>query len=267
MSELLSGPNPTGRSSASLETGPGAVATPAAALTAEPPILRARGLVKRYRMGRRLLEVLRGVDLVVPRGAFLALRGASGAGKSTLLHLLGGLDVPDAGEIWFQGQNLAALPETALTRLRNRHIGFVFQAYHLLPELDALENVCLPARIARLDAATAVRRGRELLARVGLADRMEHKPTELSGGEQQRVAIARALINEPDLILADEPTGNLDSHTGEEILRLLMEIRRERQVTLVMATHDHRVAAHAPMIVDLVDGQIHKPGAMPSAPA
>jgi len=222
------------------------------------PILRAQGVVKRYRMGLRMLEVLRGVDLTVARGAFLALRGASGAGKSTLLHLLGGLDVPDAGEIWFQGQNLACLPETTLSRLRNRHIGFVFQAYHLLPELDALENVCLPARIARLDPAVAARRGRELLARVGLADRMEHKPTELSGGEQQRVAIARALINEPDLVLADEPTGNLDSQTGEEILRLLLEIRSERQVTLIMATHDHRVAAHAPEVVELVDGQIRR---------
>lgn len=263
MSECSCGPNSLGPTFSAPETGPVAGRPDAAASCPDPPILRARGLVKRYRMGHRLLEVLRGVDLSVPRGAFLALRGASGAGKSTLLHLLGGLDVPDAGEIWFQGRNLAALPEAELTRLRNRHIGFVFQAYHLLPELDALENVCLPARIARLEAAAAVRRGRELLARVGLADRMEHRPAELSGGEQQRVAIARALINEPDLVLADEPTGNLDSRTGEEILRLLMEIRRERQVTLILATHDHRVAAHAPMIVDLVDGRIQSNGPVP----
>ncbi|NGO39653.1 ABC transporter ATP-binding protein [Limisphaera ngatamarikiensis] len=239
--------------------GPGASSEPA-----RPPILEARRLVKRYRMGRRSLEVLRGVNLVIREGAFLAIRGASGAGKSTLLHLLGGLDVPDEGEILFQGRPLAGLSETALSRFRNRHVGFVFQAYHLLPELDALENVCLPARMARMDPREAERRGRELLARVGLGARMEHKPAELSGGEQQRVAIARALINEPALVLADEPTGNLDSQTGEEILRLLLEIRAERGLTLVMATHDDRVAAHAPAVVELVDGVIR--GQVPVQP-
>jgi ABC-type lipoprotein export system ATPase subunit len=207
-------------------------------------------------MGKRMLEVLRGVTLDVARGDFLALRGASGAGKSTLLHLLGGLDTPNSGEIWFNGENLARLPETGLTRLRNRKIGFVFQAYHLLPELDALENVCLPARIGRTTAADAETRGRELLARVGLKDRVEHKPYELSGGEQQRVAIARALINQPELILADEPTGNLDSHTGEGIIELLTSLRAERNATLIIATHDMDVAARAPKIVELVDGQI-----------
>jgi len=216
--------------------------------------LSARALTKSYPMGRRTLEVLRGVSLDVTRGEFLALRGASGAGKSTLLHLLGGLDTPNTGEIWFNGENLAHLPEAAQTRLRNRHIGFIFQAYHLLPELDALENVCLPARIARVDAAQAESRGRELLQRVGLAERVEHKPYELSGGEQQRVAIARALINEPELILADEPTGNLDSHTGDEIIELLLSLRAERQATLIIATHDAHVAARAPKVVGLVDG-------------
>ena len=235
---------------------PAASASPLAGQPAPSPILEARGLVKRYRVGKRSLEVLRGVDLTVPRGAFLAVRGASGAGKSTLLHLLGGLDVPDEGEIRFEGRPLSGLAESVLSRFRNRHVGFVFQAYHLLPELDALENVCLPARMARTDPAVAIRRARELLDRVGLAERMEHKPSELSGGEQQRVAIARALINEPDLVLADEPTGNLDSHTGEEILQLLLEIRAERGVTLIMATHDDRVAAHAPVVVELADGRI-----------
>lgn len=229
---------------------------PAGTGSVETPLLHARGVVKRYRLGPQTLEVLRGVDLVVPRGAFVALRGASGAGKSTLLHLLGGLDTPDEGEIWFQGRNLAGLSQAELSRIRNRHIGFVFQAYHLLPELDALENVCLPARIARTDPNEAVQRGRELLQRVGLGNRMAHKPAELSGGEQQRVAIARALINQPDLVLADEPTGNLDSATGEEILQLLLQIRAEHQVTLLMATHDDRVAAHALQIVDLADGRI-----------
>ncbi len=225
-------------------------------------LLEARGLCKTYVLGKRTLEVLHGVDLTVARGDFLALRGASGAGKSTLLHLLGGLDAPNAGQIHFAGQNLAALSAGQLSDLRNAKVGFVFQAYHLLPELDALENVCLPARMARLPAAEAERRGSQLLGRVGLAQRLEHKPYELSGGEQQRVAIARALINEPDLILADEPTGNLDSHTGEEIIELLCALRAERQATLIIATHDARVAARAPRIVELVDGRIRANGVM-----
>ena len=220
------------------------------------PLVIARGLGRTYRMGKRNLEVLRGVDLSVARGEFVALRGASGAGKSTLLHLLGGLDKPDTGEIFFAGKNLATLPAAKLAELRNRKVGFVFQAYHLLPELSALENVCLPARIARVSAAATAERGRELLARVGLGDRMDHRPYELSGGEQQRVAIARALINAPELILADEPTGNLDSHTGGEIIDLLCALRDERQTTLVIATHDMKVAERAPKVVQLVDGQI-----------
>jgi ABC-type lipoprotein export system ATPase subunit len=220
------------------------------------PLLSARAVTKSYTLGKRSLEVLRGVSLEVLRGDFLALRGASGAGKSTLLHLLGGLDVPNTGEIWFAGADLARLPELAQTRLRNRKIGFVFQAYHLLPELDALENVCLPARMARIPAAAAEKRGRELLARVGLGERLDHKPYELSGGEQQRVAIARALINEPELILADEPTGNLDSHTGGEIIDLLVSLRAEKNTTLIIATHDASVAARAPQVIELVDGQI-----------
>jgi ABC-type lipoprotein export system ATPase subunit len=196
------------------------------------------------------------VDLDVARGEFLALRGASGAGKSTLLHLIGGLDSPNAGEIRFDGQNLAAFSESQLTHFRNRRVGFVFQSYHLLPELTALENVCLPARVARISAATAEKRGRELLSRVGLQERTDHKPFELSGGEQQRVAIARALINEPELLLADEPTGNLDSRTGGEIIELLKSLRVEKHMTLAIATHDEKIAAHAERMVQLVDGQI-----------
>ena len=219
------------------------------------PLLSARSLTRTYMLGKRALEVLRGVNLDVARGEFLALRGASGAGKSTLLHLMGGLDIPNAGEIHFAGQNLAALSESELVHFRRR-VGFVFQAYYLLPELDALENVCLPARVARVPAMQAGARGRDLLARGGLQDRMEHKPYELSGGEQQRVAIARALINEPELLLADEPTGNLDSHTGGEIIELLKSLRAEKQTTLVIATHDAKVAAHAERVVELADGQI-----------
>jgi lipoprotein-releasing system ATP-binding protein len=219
-------------------------------------LVAARSVSKSYAMGKRSLTVLRALDLAVARGEFIALRGASGAGKSTLLHLLGGLDRPDNGEIWFAGQNLAMLSSGELAHLRNSQIGFVFQAYHLMPELDALENVCLPARIARVPPDSAGARGRELLARVGLKDRMEHRPAELSGGERQRVAIARALVNEPDLVLADEPTGNLDSHTGAEIIDLLCSLREERRVTLIIATHDAHVAARAPEVVELVDGQI-----------
>jgi len=217
-------------------------------------LLDARNVHKTYVLGRRSLEVLRGVDLQVQKGELLALRGASGAGKSTLLHILGGLDTPDQGEIWFSGKNLGALSTLNLSRWRNRVVGFIFQAYHLLPELDALENVCLPARMARTPGAQVEERARQLLERVGLGQRLEHKPAELSGGEQQRVAIARALINSPELVLADEPTGNLDSHTGGEIIELLLALRAERQTTLIIATHDAKVAARAPRILNLIDG-------------
>jgi len=218
--------------------------------------LSAHALTKTYTMGKRTLEVLRGVDLTVARGEFLALRGASGAGKSTLLHLIGGLDSPNAGEIFFKNQNLSKFSESELTQFRNRRVGFVFQSYHLLPELTALENVCLPARVARISAGQTGKRGRELLSRVGLKDRADHKPSELSGGEQQRVAIARALVNEPELLLADEPTGNLDSKTGGEIIELLKNLCAEKHMTLVIATHDAKVAAHAQRVIELADGRI-----------
>jgi len=223
---------------------------------ANQALVNARDIAKTYSIGKRSLEVLRHLNLTVARGDFLSVRGASGAGKSTLMHLLGGLDVPTAGEVWFDGRNLAAMSALELSRFRNRKIGFVFQAYHLLPELTALENVCLPARMARMNASQAAARGRELLKRVGLGERLEHRPYELSGGEQQRVAIARALVNEPELILADEPTGNLDSHTGEETIELLCALRSERRTTLIIATHDSKLAARAPRVIELVDGQV-----------
>jgi lipoprotein-releasing system ATP-binding protein len=219
-------------------------------------LLSAHGLKKTYAIGSRTLEVLRGVDVEISRGDFVALRGASGTGKSTLLHLIGGLDSPNAGEIFFRGQKLSEFSENKLTNFRNRSVGFVFQAYHLLPELTALENVCLSASIARISAGDAAQRARELLVRVGLAAREDHKPSELSGGEQQRVAIARALVNEPELLLADEPTGNLDSKTGGEIIELLKSLRVEKQMTLIIATHDAKVAAHAERVIELADGKI-----------
>jgi predicted ABC-type transport system involved in lysophospholipase L1 biosynthesis ATPase subunit len=213
-------------------------------------ILNATGLRKTYTMGRQRLEVLRGIDLEVRRGEALVIKGASGAGKSTLLHLLGGLDEPNTGEVSFEGKPLGSLNKT---RWRNEKVGFVFQSYNLLPELDALENVCLPALMAgrRQEA-----RGRELLAAVGLGERLEHRPAELSGGEQQRVAIARALMNRPALVLADEPTGNLDSKTGEAILDLLWRMRAESGATLVMVTHDEHIASRGERVLEIADGRI-----------
>jgi len=220
------------------------------------PLVSARGVCKSYVMGQRTVEVLRGVSLEVPKGDFQALRGASGAGKSTLLHLLGGLDSPNSGEIWFGDEDLSKMGRNELAEFRNLRVGFIFQAYYLFPELDALENVSLPARMARKNVSETAERARILLKRVGLEARMEHRPSELSGGEQQRVAIARALINEPELIIADEPTGNLDSHTGQEIIELLCSLREENGTTLLIATHDSEVAARAPKVIHLVDGQI-----------
>lgn len=224
--------------------------------TSGAPLVVARALHKTYDLGHRSVEVLRGVDLDIAQGSFVALRGASGAGKSTLLHLLGGLDTPTAGSIEFDGQHLDRLSPRALAQFRNREVGFVFQAYHLLPDLDALENVCLPARLARMPVGAAAERGRQLLTRVGLGHRLDHRPAELSGGEQQRVAIARALINQPPLLLADEPTGNLDSHTGAEIIDLLCHLQAESGTTLVIATHDLKVANNAPRVLQLEDGQL-----------
>jgi len=219
-------------------------------------LLKAAHVQKSFRIGRTALQVLRGVDVSVSVGDFVALCGASGSGKTTLLHLLGGLDEPDQGSIYVGERDLVSMSKQAVARFRNLEIGFVFQAYHLLPELDALENVALPARMARRPAAEAEARAKELLARVGLGQRMEHRPNELSGGEQQRVAIARALINEPRLVLADEPTGNLDSATGEEIISLLADLHKEEEVTLIVATHDEKVAAHAERVLRLADGRI-----------
>jgi putative ABC transport system ATP-binding protein/lipoprotein-releasing system ATP-binding protein len=213
-------------------------------------ILSARQLRKTYRLGKHEVEVLRGLDLSVRSGEAVVIVGASGAGKSTLLHLLGGLDKPTDGAVMFEGKSLRELDRT---RLRNERIGFVFQSYNLLPELDALENVCVPALVAgRHD----FERGRELLNAVGLGERFEHRPAELSGGEQQRVAIARALMNRPSVLLADEPTGNLDDKTSEAILDLLWQMRAETGATLVMVTHDQHVAKRGERVLEIADGKI-----------
>ncbi len=225
-------------------------------LGARSPVIEICGVRKAYRLGNRRVDVLRGVDLIVGRGEFVALRGSSGAGKSTLLHLLAGLDTADEGAVRVASVDLASASPSEASRFRNLKIGVVFQSYHLFPELDALENVCVPARLARRGVDECVARAKTLLERVGLGQRFEHRPRELSGGEQQRVAIARALINRPELILADEPTGNLDSRTGDEIVDLLCSLRAEQDVTLVVATHDSRVASRAPRVIELVDGRV-----------
>jgi len=224
-------------------------------------ILQADGLCKSYRMGAGRLHVLREVELGVRSGEFVAIVGASGSGKSTLLHILGALDRADGGTVRFEGRDLSRLGAGELNRFRNKTVGFVFQFYHLLDELDVLENVYLPAMIAEPVAGWVVRRkqakarARELLERLGLVDRAAHKPYELSGGERQRTAIARALMNKPRLLLADEPTGNLDSATGNGILDVFEELNRSGQ-TIVMVTHDERVARRAGRVIKLADGRI-----------
>jgi len=219
-------------------------------------ILVASGLRKNYTLGSQELEVLRGVDVRVRRGEALVIVGASGAGKSTLLHLLGGLDAPSAGDVSLDGASLFAMSRAERTKLRNEQIGFVFQSYNLLPELDALENVCMPALLQPRKRDGVTERGVELLKAVGLGARLGHRPAELSGGEQQRVAVARALMNRPSLVLADEPTGNLDSKTGEAILDLLWRLREESGTTLVMVTHDEHVATRGERVLEIADGRI-----------
>lgn len=235
------------------------------------PILDAKDVRKTYSLGRVDVPVLRGVGLTVKEGEWVAILGASGSGKSTLLHILGGLDRPDAAEprpsVRFRGDELSTMSEADLNRYRNESVGFVFQFYHLLPELNILENVLLPAmaRHGRLrflsQRGTATERAESLLASFGLGHRLRHRPAELSGGERQRTAIARALINGPPVLLADEPTGNLDRKTGEAILDAVAAFRTEHGQTLVMVTHDQEVAARADRIVHLVDGRMAGAGA------
>ncbi|HEV8629869.1 MAG TPA: ABC transporter ATP-binding protein [Thermoanaerobaculia bacterium] len=219
-------------------------------------LFAARGLTKRYRLGRVPVPALRGVDLEVERGEVLALAGPSGSGKTTLLNLLGGLDVPDEGTVALAGRDLGALSEGERTLLRRRHLGFVFQTFNLVPVLSAYENVEYPLWIAGTPAAERRRRTTAALAAVGLAERSRHRPDQLSGGERQRVAVARALVHEPLALLADEPTGNLDSVTGQQVLELLLEHNRRSGATLVIATHDPAILARMPRRVRLRDGLV-----------
>jgi putative ABC transport system ATP-binding protein len=216
-------------------------------------VLRARGLRKHYGLGEGLVRAVDGVDLEVAPGETVAVMGPSGCGKSTLLHLLGGLDRPSAGEVWLAGRRIDPIGERALARIRRSDVGFVFQAFHLMDELTAVENVELPALLAGRSPRTARRRARDLLERVGLSDRAGFLPSALSGGQRQRVAIARALSNEPLVIFADEPTGNLDSAATVEVLRLFDSLHEAGQ-TLVVVTHDERIAATADRLISMRDG-------------
>jgi len=224
----------------------------------EAAIIRTQGLARSYSMGAVTVHALRGVDLSVSPGEFLALMGASGSGKSTLLHMLGCLDRPTGGSYWLEGQQVSCLGRDALAEVRNRRIGFIFQNFNLLARCSAWENVALPLVYRRgLSAASQRRMALEALARVGLEARAAHQPGELSGGECQRVAIARALVTRPAVILADEPTGNLDSGTGEEIMQLLGELHREG-ATILMVTHDAGIAKHARRICSMRDGVLQE---------
>jgi len=216
------------------------------------------GLHKSYVVGAKSIHVLRDLDLNCAKGEMLAIVGASGVGKSTLLHLLGGLDQSDSGAVRVADADLTTMPAQDLVNFRNRHVGFVFQFHHLMPEFDAAENVEMPMRIARLSRAEARRRAVDLLGRVGLGDRLLHRPAMLSGGEQQRIAVARALVMKPTLLLADEPTGDLDEDTAEALHELLREMHAEHGLTSIIATHNPRLAAACDRVLCLEQGQLHQ---------
>jgi putative ABC transport system ATP-binding protein len=218
-------------------------------------VIAVRGLTRAYEMGAEIVHALRGVDLEIRRNEYVAIMGPSGSGKSTLMNMIGCLDTPSGGEYWLSGQEVSRMADDALARVRNKEIGFVFQTFNLLPRATALHNVELPLVYAGVSARERRSRGEEALKRVGLADRMHHRPNELSGGQRQRVAIARALVNRPSILLADEPTGNLDSTTSEEIMQVFAELHRQGQ-TIIMVTHEADIAAHADRTVVLRDGKV-----------
>ena len=219
-------------------------------------IVSVKNVFRTYKLERSMISVLRGVDLEVQTGEWIALLGASGSGKTTLLNLIGGLEKPDSGKVFYDGHDLGAMSKRDRCKLRLKKIGYVFQSYHLLPELSVLENAALPGRISGLSYKSASAKAEELLVSVGLKDRLRHRPAEVSGGEQQRTAIARALVNDPDLLLADEPTGNLDSATGEGILEIFKALHNNRARTIIMVTHNNEVASLSERTIRIKDGKI-----------
>jgi putative ABC transport system ATP-binding protein len=219
------------------------------------PIIRIRDLTRHYEMGTETVQALRGVSLDIGRNEYVAIMGPSGSGKSTMMNMIGCLDTPTGGEYWLNGQEVSKLTDDQLARVRNKEIGFVFQTFNLLPRATSLHNVELPLVYAGVSAKERRNRATAALRRVGLGDRMDHRPNELSGGQRQRVAIARALVNEPSILLADEPTGNLDSTTSEEIMQVFSELHRQGQ-TVIMVTHEADIAAHAERTVVLRDGRV-----------
>lgn len=225
----------------------------------ESVVLESRGVVRRFHEGGSVLEVLRGIDLSIKQAERVAIIGASGSGKTTLLQILGGLDDPDEGEVVVDGRPMHGGTESSRGELRNRYLGFVYQFHHLLPEFTARENVAMPLLIRREHKHSAFEQAAGLLARVGLGQRLNHKPGELSGGERQRAAVARALITRPQLVLADEPTGNLDAGNGEHVLNLMLELNRELRTSLVIVTHDHAIANRMDRVLVLEDGRLHTP--------
>ena len=218
-------------------------------------VIQMRDLARRYVMGAETVNALRGVTLEIRRNEYVAIMGPSGSGKSTMMNLIGCLDTPSEGEYWLNGQEVSRMPDDALARVRNREIGFVFQTFNLLPRASALQNVELPLVYGGVPSRERRERSKTALTKVGLGDRMGHRPNELSGGQRQRVAIARALVNEPAILLADEPTGNLDSTTSEEIMRVFEGLHTQGQ-TIIMVTHESDIAAHAARIITLRDGRV-----------
>lgn len=225
-------------------------------MNSEAPLLKAGDLHKSFQSASRQIDVLKGLDLNVPAGKMIAIMGASGVGKSTLLHVLGALDRPDSGEILFEGMNLMRFTQDELANFRNEKIGFVFQMHHLLPEFDALENTMIPFLIRQYDRPAAAARAKEILKEVGLMERLDHRPGQLSGGEQQRVAIARALMCDPKLILADEPTGNLDEETASSVFQLFRQLHQQRNLSFVIATHNPDLASICDVTYLLHDGKL-----------
>ncbi len=221
-------------------------------------VVRAEGLAKTYAEGSLRTQVFDGLDIAVQAGETVAILGASGAGKSTLLHLLGGLDVPSAGEVYVAGNKMSTLSDAERGRLRNRALGFVYQFHHLLPEFTALENVMMPVLLAGRDTTEAGKRAQDLLESVGLAHRLQHKPGELSGGERQRAAVARALVNNPACVLGDEPTGNLDEKTAANVFAQMLELNRAQRTSLVLVTHDRRLARRLDRVLELHEGKLRE---------